>query len=360
MRNPRRPGARTSRNVRRALRVAQLACGVWTTTAVVSLLTAAPAAADNCSAFTDCFGVANSAVEAAFGLSLLAVLSMVLDFVPFVGTGKGAIEAVTGRDLLTGQELAPWERALGIVPFLASAGVVAGLARHLDDLPHAPRVPDAPHAADVPHHTPPAPPRLAQPPPVGRTYAHPPEMPRLVTDYGTATRRSERARISEQLGELGARQYLRDVSGDPNLALLRPTSPADVADLVRQFGDGEPWDVAVAFSGKNVTNVVHFDGSTLHVVEAKGGGSGYADRQSVFVDRTRRIDQTDPLYPRDVADSMQGSAIADGRQEIGSLIEEAYSDLQVRYVGVRTGPYAELLAGNPTITVEKIFLEPPP
>lgn len=120
--------------LRRRLRLLQFVVGVWTAWALLGLLLAPPAAADNCSVFTDCFGVANSALEAAFGLSLLAALSLVLDFVPFVGTAKGGIEAITGRDLLTGEELAAWERALGVVPFLGAAGGVAAVMRRLDDI----------------------------------------------------------------------------------------------------------------------------------------------------------------------------------------------------------------------------------
>jgi hypothetical protein len=39
--------------------------------------------------------------------------SLFLDFFPVIGTIKGAIEAITGRDLITGDELPNWARALG-------------------------------------------------------------------------------------------------------------------------------------------------------------------------------------------------------------------------------------------------------
>ncbi|NWL90478.1 hypothetical protein DMN77_23300 [Paenibacillus sp. 79R4] len=42
-------------------------------------------------------------------------VSMALDFVPIVGNAKGLIEAVTGRDLVTGDKLALWERGVGIL-----------------------------------------------------------------------------------------------------------------------------------------------------------------------------------------------------------------------------------------------------
>jgi hypothetical protein len=124
---------RLLRLLRRAARVGQLACGVWLAVAVVQLLRADPAAADNCGAFTDCFGQTGSAAEATFGLTLLSGLSLVLDFVPIVGDAKGIAEAFTGRDLLTGEQLEPWERALGLIPLLPVADA-ARATRHLDDL----------------------------------------------------------------------------------------------------------------------------------------------------------------------------------------------------------------------------------
>lgn len=104
--------------VHRALDMGQVACLAWLVTTVVQLLLAEPALADNCSVFTDCFGQANSAAEATFGLALLSGLSLLLDFVPVIGDVKGVVEGVTGRDLLTGEELSPWERALGMIPLL--------------------------------------------------------------------------------------------------------------------------------------------------------------------------------------------------------------------------------------------------
>lgn len=140
----------------RRRRLLQVAVGAWVVAALGGLVTATPAAADNCSVFTDCFGVANSAVEAAFGLALLAALSMVLDFIPVVGTAKGVVEAITGRDLLTGQELAWWERALGVVPILAGLGALGAAARMGRNVPTPPRVPDVPRTPDIPR-TPDAP-----------------------------------------------------------------------------------------------------------------------------------------------------------------------------------------------------------
>lgn len=93
---------------------------------------AAPAVADNCGTFLDCFNQSNAAAEAAFGLVLLSLL---LDFVPIVGTAKGWIETVTGRDLITGEQLSAVERALGI---FGGWGDLLGLAaRHGDTVASA-------------------------------------------------------------------------------------------------------------------------------------------------------------------------------------------------------------------------------
>lgn len=84
-------------------------------TVVLLDLTTWSAAADNCSVYTDCFGQSEAASEAALGLTFLAALSLTLDFIPIIGDAKGLIEMATGRDLLTGEELEPWERALGLI-----------------------------------------------------------------------------------------------------------------------------------------------------------------------------------------------------------------------------------------------------
>lgn len=42
--------------------------------------------------------------------------SIGIDMIPFAGWGKGAIEAFKGKDLVTGSDLAWWERGLGIIP----------------------------------------------------------------------------------------------------------------------------------------------------------------------------------------------------------------------------------------------------
>lgn len=78
--------------------------------------------ADNCGSLGDCFGTLRAAVAATVGLAIFGtVLSIGLDFIPVVGTAKGLIQAITGKDLITGEELTVWERALGIIPFAGAA-----------------------------------------------------------------------------------------------------------------------------------------------------------------------------------------------------------------------------------------------
>jgi Pre-toxin TG len=370
-------GFRLAPRWRRRLRILQLAAGVWTTWTLVHLVLAQSAAADNCSVFTDCFGVANSAIEAAFGLSLLAALSLVLDFIPIVGDVKGGVEAVTGRDLVTGEELAPWERALGAIPFLGELGALAGVAKHLDDSGDLARVgrhaDDAGDVSDVGRHlgdgsglagagrvAGEVPPARSWPQP-GATRDLSPAYDNLIDQYrDTATTAAQRTRISEELGEAGALDYARQVSGEDSLPLFRPQADADVSDLVDRVDSGQAWDRAVAYNGRNATNVMYFDGETLHIVEAKGGGGQYGDRASVAVNPPQRISQTDPDYPRDVAANMSSSSRSDGRNAMGDLIERMYDENNVRYVGIRTGPYGELVGGTPRIEIEHVFLEPPP
>jgi hypothetical protein len=84
-----------------------------------------PAFADDCSSPGDCFGVAGSFNFAVLGMLALIALSLLLDFSP-VGTLKGILEGVTGRDLVTGQSLSWWERALGLFPGVRA--IAAGAA----------------------------------------------------------------------------------------------------------------------------------------------------------------------------------------------------------------------------------------
>lgn len=107
----------------RILRLFLLVSGVL----AIMLALPPPSLADNCGSLGDCYRTLQAAIAAAVGVGLFTVaLSVALDAIPGVGTVKGVIEAITGRDLITGEELAWWERALGIVP-LGGAMVGAGV-----------------------------------------------------------------------------------------------------------------------------------------------------------------------------------------------------------------------------------------
>ncbi len=71
---------------------------------------AGPAAADNCSVFTDCFGQSAAASEAALGLTALAALSLIIDFI-----GGRGWNGFTGAGVFGGGDSRPWDRALGLI-----------------------------------------------------------------------------------------------------------------------------------------------------------------------------------------------------------------------------------------------------
>jgi len=394
--------------------VIRLASLGWFTFVAAMLLTgvwASPASADNCSVFTDCFGQSGAAAEAALGLTLLAGLSLVVDFIPIVGDVKGLIEMRTGRDLFTGEELAPWERSLGLIGLLpggdlvrlvgvgsdviGSAGSVgrnidaiggvrgagrsfdgadglgagrgvdsAGGTRGVDsdggglpplrgdgpssDLPPLRRGDDGADIGVGPG------PRQAGDPVAHRS--HRPDLDNAVNRYlDDGATPAQRTRISEEIGEHGAADYVEEVTGR-QLDITRPTTDADVADLVDRFDNGEAWDEVVAFNGRNATNMVYYDGETLHIIEAKGGAGTYGDRAS-NLNAGQRISQTDPNYPLDVAQDMMNSSRTDGRNSIGDLIEQAFEEDTVSYVGVRSAGHNT--GGEVETTLEHIFRSPP-
>jgi hypothetical protein len=79
---------------------------------------ASPAAADHCGALSDCFATARAAIAALVGVAVfVGLIALAPEILPELFFAKGAIEAVTGRDLLTGDELAAWQRVLGVIPF---------------------------------------------------------------------------------------------------------------------------------------------------------------------------------------------------------------------------------------------------
>lgn len=64
------------------------------------------------------------------------IVSLILDFTP-IGRAKAVLEALRGQDLITQEELAAWERLLGIIPGGRSAGRVSrttGIADDAEDL----------------------------------------------------------------------------------------------------------------------------------------------------------------------------------------------------------------------------------
>lgn len=166
------------------------------------------------------------------------------------------------------------------------------------------------------------------------------EMHTLIQRYNK-TSGSKRRKLSEQIGELGAADYLEAVTGRQPLKVFRPTSDADVVDLVQRFDDDVPWDSPVAYGGRNVTNIVYFDGELLHVVEAKGGAGKYGDRAVRFIAerRGKRVGQLESHYPLEIAGAMQHSGRADGRNAIGELVVAAKDDEALSYVSVRTDGY---------------------
>ncbi|UVI29380.1 pre-toxin TG domain-containing protein [Paenibacillus spongiae] len=90
------------------------------------------ALADNCGSLSDCFNTQRAAVAATVGLGIFAtLLSIGLNFVPVVGQVKGVIEAITGKDLITGEKLETWERAMNLVPF-GAIGKVGRIGNILD------------------------------------------------------------------------------------------------------------------------------------------------------------------------------------------------------------------------------------
>ena len=68
-------------------------------------------------------GAYNMAVEKALK-AVPELVSLALDFVPIVGQLKGIIEAISGRDLITGRHLADWERGLNAL--LSDSALGAG------------------------------------------------------------------------------------------------------------------------------------------------------------------------------------------------------------------------------------------
>ncbi len=106
---------------------------------LVAGLDAGPAAADNCSVFTDCFGQSEAASEAALGLTALAALSLIIDFI-----GGRGWNGFAGAGVFGGGDSRPWDRALGLIdldprsidlnPFDDAAGLFGDLYGAVPDI----------------------------------------------------------------------------------------------------------------------------------------------------------------------------------------------------------------------------------
>ena len=102
--------------------------------AFVLLIYVEPSYADNCGSLSDCFKQSKTAAIAVAMTALLA--SLLLDFSP-IGYAKGLLEAVIGKDILTGDKLAWWQRLLNVVPAGKGIGTVVKNADELVDIAKA-------------------------------------------------------------------------------------------------------------------------------------------------------------------------------------------------------------------------------
>ncbi|MEV7097435.1 RHS repeat-associated core domain-containing protein [Amycolatopsis sp. NPDC051045] len=164
---------------------------------------------------------------------------------------------------------------------------------------------------------------------------------------------------SEDVGEAGAHDYLKKVTGRDDLEMITPSKTDPLPAGKYGTKPGEPWPNAVAFNGNNVADVSYWDGKTLHVVEAKGNGSTLTGglmhgRVQKFdpdtgapvppVNRPNevRLDQGDKDYLKDVAANMWNSKpenrTFDGRGEVGESMWKALHNgtPPVKYVPVNT------------------------
>jgi hypothetical protein len=171
-----------------------------------------------------------------------------------------------------------------------------------------------------------------------------------VTRYRAASGRSAKRKASEQMGESGAVVWLNHRTGQ-NLTLSRPKA---AAPFTGTFTNGVAWPDAVAFNGAGVADVVHWDGSALHVVEAKGGGSalkiGPFGRTQKYDPETGemksqrirqssdapKVDQGTVDYLTDIGYNMYHSPNKDRRASVGKAILDAVEDGNLEYVAVST------------------------
>ncbi|GIH05099.1 hypothetical protein Rhe02_31660 [Rhizocola hellebori] len=211
---------------------ARLLAGAAAGSLTAVFLLPSAAFADNCGSMSDCYNTAAAALAALVGLSVLfgVMLSVALDFVPVVGTVKGIIEAITGRDLVTGQELAWWERLLGIVPVIGgAAGVAAAISkgsRAIDDIADVGRGID--RAADAVD----AAGDAARAAENAREAERAAEAAREAERAAEAARDAERAREAERAAQ-AAEAHKRDLGMDPATGRYR-AGEADTAVRVEE------------------------------------------------------------------------------------------------------------------------------
>jgi hypothetical protein len=91
--------------------------------------------ADNCGSLSDCYSTLQVALASLLGIGVFAgLLSLLLDFSP-AGTLKGILEGIIGKDLITGEKLAMWQRLLGIVPGGKYLGKLEEISKVASSLP---------------------------------------------------------------------------------------------------------------------------------------------------------------------------------------------------------------------------------
>ncbi|APU16973.1 RHS repeat-associated core domain-containing protein [Actinoalloteichus fjordicus] len=225
-----------------------------------------------------------------------------------------------------------------------------------------------------------------------------PDLDQAAKDYLNS---SDKKRASEAMGEQGALTYLRERTGQ-KIDGLHTATAATPHDL--PTNPGQAWSHAVRFDkgGSGVTDVAHWDGRTLHVIEAKGGTSALNTREQAFfhkditgedahrfltesqaakpawqrmsssseIDAVKNQDYTagDPIpavfkdrntgaapnlmqggsgYLTDVAHAMKNSSLTDGRNLLGEQILQHQNSRTIDYVPVRTQVSD---GGSPTVT----------
>jgi len=148
----------------------------------------------------------------------------------------------------------------------------------------------------------------------------------LLEQY-VAADRDGRRKAAEQLGEAAGMAVLRRLTDDDGPDIRYPTADEPVPDSLA-LTPGVPWPTAFAFAGRNVTNIVWWDGDTVRVIEAKGGDSQYGTRQAGKDDAGQDlvVHQGSEAYLEKIADAMANSPKEDGRTTIGDILAEAIED----------------------------------